>query len=136
MAWLNQYMLDNKRYIPVQQLANEKHLLFSLTDEEKLVALVEKILDEHEFLSPAGIRALSRCYKDHPYSASIAGVDYTVSYDPGDSTSGLFGGNSNWRGPVWMPVNYLLIKAIRKYGRFYKGNLMVQYLRLRQGHNT
>jgi hypothetical protein len=98
-----------------------------LIDQEKLVALLNRMLDEDEFLSAGGIRALSGHYRNNPFRSTIAGINYEVYYDPGDSTSGLFGGNSNWRGPVWMPVNYLLIKAIQKYGSYYKESLKVEY---------
>jgi hypothetical protein len=83
-------------------------------------------LNEDEFLSPGGIRALSKYHKKNPYSVRIDNIDYTIQYDPGDSTSNLFGGNSNWRGPVWMPINYLIIQSIRKYGIFYGNSLTVE----------
>jgi hypothetical protein len=87
--------------------------------------LMERLLDESEFLSPGGIRALSKFHGAHPYDASIEGNHFHVQYDPGNATSGLFGGNSNWRGPVWMPFNYLIIKAIHKYYAFYGDTLVV-----------
>jgi hypothetical protein len=73
------------------------------------------MLDEEEFLSPFGIRALSRVHRDHPYALSVDGVSHTVGYEPAESASGLFGGNSNWRGPVWLPVNYLIIESLQKF---------------------
>ena len=73
------------------------------------------MLDEQEFLSPFGIRALSRVHRDHPYELSVDGVSRTVGYEPAESTSGLFGGNSNWRGPVWLPVNYLIIESLQRF---------------------
>ena len=93
---------------------------------ERLVSLLERLLNEDEFLSPGGIRALSKFHEKNPYSVTIESINYTIQYDPGDSTSNLFGGNSNWRGPVWMPINYLLIQSIRKYGRFYGDSLKVE----------
>ena len=102
----------------------ETHLL-SLVNKEKLTKILETLLDENEFLSEFGIRALSKYHKQNPYSIAIDGTEYDIAYDPGDSTSGMFGGNSNWRGPIWLPINYLLIKAIKNYGAFYADDLKV-----------
>ncbi len=101
-------------------------ILFSLVPKERLVFLLEKLLSESEFLSPGGIRALSKYHEKNPYSVTIDHINYTIQYDPGDSTSNLFGGNSNWRGPVWMPINYLIIQSIRKYASFYGDSLKVE----------
>jgi hypothetical protein len=87
---------------------------------------LERLLDEKEFLSPGGIRALSKYHKEHPYSVNVHGNEYTIQYDPGDSTSDIFGGNSNWRGPVWLPINFMIIQSIRKYGKFYGDSLTVE----------
>jgi hypothetical protein len=88
---------------------------------------MKRVLNEEEFLSENGIRALSKYHDKHPYTVHIAGVDHTIRYDPGDSTSDFFGGNSNWRGPVWIPMNYLIIRSIRRYGRFYGDSLKVEF---------
>jgi hypothetical protein len=85
------------------------------------------MLNEEEFLSEGGIRALSKHHEEKPYTVNIDGVDYTIQYDPGDSTSDFFGGNSNWRGPVWMPINYLLIQSVKKFGEFYGDSLKIEY---------
>jgi hypothetical protein len=79
------------------------------------------MLDEREFLSPFGIRALSRVHKDQPYVFLLDGQEYSVDYEPAESTNALFGGNSNWRGPVWFPANYLLIESLQKY-HYYLGD--------------
>ncbi|MEP6616195.1 MAG: glucosidase, partial [Ginsengibacter sp.] len=92
----------------------------------KLKDILEHLLNEDEFLSPGGIRALSKYHEKNPYTVAVDNVDYTIQYDPGDSTSNLFGGNSNWRGPVWMPINYIIIQSIRKYGEFYGDGLLVE----------
>jgi hypothetical protein len=84
------------------------------------------MLDEDEFFSPYGIRALSRFHKDAPYFLHINGTDHKVDYEPAESTSGLFGGNSNWRGPVWFPVNYLLIESLQKFHHYYGDDLKVE----------
>jgi len=85
---------------------------------DKLRRILEKLLDEEEFLSEYGIRALSRFHKDNPYTFNVNGDENKVSYEPAESSSGLFGGNSNWRGPVWMPVNYLLIESLQKFHHY------------------
>ncbi|MCU1286963.1 MAG: uncharacterized protein JWO13_3313 [Acidobacteriales bacterium] len=94
--------------------------LLSIVDAAKLRRILQIMLDEKEFFSDYGIRALSRVHKDHPFSLKIAGVEHSVDYEPGESTSGLFGGNSNWRGPIWFPVNFLLIESLQKFD-FYLG---------------
>src|SRR5205823_5349529 len=86
--------------------------LASILDETRLRRVLEKLLDENEFLSPYGVRSLSRYHVDHPYVISVEGRDYRVDYLPAESDSGMFGGNSNWRGPIWMPVNGLIIRAL------------------------
>jgi hypothetical protein len=83
------------------------------------------MLDEGEFLSPGGIRSLSKRH-ENGYGVHLDGQDYGLRYEPGESTTGLFGGNSNWRGPVWMPMNYLLIQALRTYGSFYGPSFEVE----------
>jgi hypothetical protein len=98
-------------------------LLLAIPSRERLVRMLRYVLDENEFLSPFGIRALSRFHKDHPL---IYG-EFRVDYDPGESTTGMFGGNSNWRGPIWMPVNYLLVEALQRYHYFYGDTLQVEY---------
>ena len=92
-----------------------------------MIALLQRLLSETEFLSPGGIRALSKYHEENPYSVNIEGNDYSIQYDPGDSTSDFFGGNSNWRGPVWMPINYLIIQSIKKFGEFYDDTLSIEY---------
>ncbi|HEV7621935.1 MAG TPA: glucosidase, partial [Flavisolibacter sp.] len=95
--------------------------------KERFLQLLQRLFDHKEFLSPNGIRSVSKFYEDHPASVIIANETYTVHYDAGDSTSDLYGGNSNWRGPVWMPINYLFIKALEKYGDFYGDSLQVEF---------
>ena len=92
--------------------------ILSVVDEIKLRRLLEAILDEGEFLSDHGLRALSRRHALRPLTVSIGGATETLDYEPGESTTDLFGGNSNWRGPVWFPINYLLIRTLRTYHRF------------------
>jgi len=81
--------------------------------------ILARMLDETEFLSDYGIRAISKHHDQHPYVFNVDGMDLSVRYLPGESNSGLFGGNSNWRGPIWFPVNYLLIESLQKFHHYY-----------------
>jgi hypothetical protein len=100
--------------------------LIALVRVFRMTKLLRRMLDETEFLSPYGVRALSRCYLDHPYDFEYDGVHYRVKYEPGESESGIFGGNSNWRGPIWMPINYLLIENLRRFYLFYGDGLKIE----------
>lgn len=100
--------------------------LLAIANRNRLERVLKYMLDESEFLSPYGIRALSRYHKDAPYILQVNGTEHRVDYEPAESTSGLFGGNSNWRGPIWFPVNYLLIEALQKFHHYYGDNLMVE----------
>ena len=126
MKWFKDYRRANNLYLPSQDKSNTESLLLSLIDKERLQDLCEKLLDESEFLSDGGIRALSKFYQKNPYSMDLGGTTYSIEYDPGDSTSGMFGGNSNWRGPVWIPVNYLFINAFNTFGSFYGDDVKVE----------
>jgi hypothetical protein len=97
---------------------NDRRLL-AVLDEDKLRRVLARMLDEDEFLSPHGLRALSRVHADHPYTFDVHGKPYEVHYLPGESDSGLFGGNSNWRGPVWFPVNYLILRGLLHLYAYY-----------------
>jgi hypothetical protein len=101
--------------------------LLSVVDANRLVRILATMLAEDEFLSPHGLRALSRRHRDEPFSIDLAGQTYTVDYEPAESTTGLFGGNSNWRGPIWFPVNYLVIEAVRRFARFFGDDLLVEH---------
>ncbi|HZX94499.1 MAG TPA: glucosidase [Myxococcales bacterium] len=92
--------------------------LFAVVDPDKLRRILGRLLDEDEFLSPYGIRSVSRAHKENPYAIRLGGTQYTVRYEPAESSSDLFGGNSNWRGPVWFPVNYLLIESLQKFHHY------------------
>jgi hypothetical protein len=125
--WFESYRKNNQKFWPNEEDARGESILLSLVPRERLVYLLERLLDENGFLSPGGIRALSRYHEERPYSVTVHGQEHTIRYDPGDSTSDMFGGNSNWRGPVWMPINYLIIQSIHRYGEFYGDELKVQY---------
>ena len=126
IRWFEHYRKKNNRFWPSEERGENNEILLSLVRKERLVNLLEFLLNEDEFLSPGGIRALSKYHEKNPYSVTLDGVGYTIQYDPGDSTSNMFGGNSNWRGPVWMPINYIIIQSIRKYGKFYGDSLLVE----------
>ncbi len=100
--------------------------LLSLVNEDKLRRILARMLDEERFLGPHGIRSISRWHLDHPYSFNAGGADHQVQYEPAESTSGMFGGNSNWRGPVWFPINLLLIRALLQHYRYYGDDLKVE----------
>jgi hypothetical protein len=95
-------------------------------NQQNLRRILQRMLDESEFLSPFGIRALSRYHKDHPYTFNVDRHTYRVDYEPAESSTGLFGGNSNWRGPIWMPVNALLIQSLRKLYTYYGDDFKVE----------
>ncbi len=105
---------------------NESQLM-ALLRGHRMKSLLSKMLDETEFLSDYGIRALSKVHKDHPYVFHANGKEFKVTYTPGESDSGLFGGNSNWRGPIWMPINYLLIESLTKFHSYYGDDFKVEY---------
>ena len=92
--------------------------LLSIATQDQLRQILRYMLDEREFLSPYGIRALSQYHRDHPYHVSVNGMDHRVDYEPAESGTGLFGGNSNWRGPIWFPVNFLLIESLQKFHHY------------------
>src|SRR3954449_1093286 len=100
--------------------------LFGLVNEGRLRRISTRMLDENEFLSPYGIRALSRYHADHPYVFSAGGQEYRVAYLPAESDTGMFGGNSNWRGPIWMPVNALIIRALLHYYAYYGDGFRIE----------
>jgi hypothetical protein len=105
---------------------NGLYRLLAIPSLDRLTRVLGYMLDEREFLSPYGIRSLSRFHAEHPYILQLDGHTYEVPYTPGESDTGLFGGNSNWRGPVWFPMNYLLIEALKRYHHFYGDSLRVE----------
>jgi hypothetical protein len=101
--------------------------LLSIVSAEQLRRMLQIMLDEQEFLSPHGIRALSLHHRDHPFILNFDGREHRVDYEPGESTSGLFGGNSNWRGPVWFPMNYLLIESLQKFHHYFGDDFKLEF---------
>jgi hypothetical protein len=100
--------------------------LLAILRGHRMKRVLYRMLDENEFLSPYGIRALSRVYVDHPYVLEVDGSNYSVAYQPADSDSGLFGGNSNWRGPIWFPVNYLIVESLQQFHHYYSDDFRIE----------
>ena len=110
----------------MKQPGGGERRLLSIVSRGELPRVLKLMLDENEFLSPHGIRAVSQYHRDHPYLLAIDGQEYRVDYEPAESSTGLFGGNSNWRGPIWVPINYLLIEALQKFDHFYGATIQVE----------
>ncbi len=104
-----------------------RRLLLGVVEVNRIIRLVGRLLDEEEFLSPHGLRALSAFHRAHPFELMLDGRDFSINYEPAESTTHMFGGNSNWRGPVWFPVNYLVCDALERLGRFYGDDVVVEY---------
>jgi hypothetical protein len=104
---------------------NDRGIL-ALVNPERLRRILTKMLDENEFLSPYGIRSISRYHEKHPYVFDVHGQEYRVDYLPAESNSGMFGGNSNWRGPVWMPMNVIIIRALLNFYLYYGDNFKIE----------
>jgi hypothetical protein len=104
----------------------EEIRLLAIPSKERLIRVLRYVLDENEFLSPFGVRSLSAAYRDKPFVLSLDGCEHSISYEPSESRTGMFGGNSNWRGPIWFPINYLLIEALEKYHHFYRDDVQVE----------
>jgi hypothetical protein len=111
----------------VHSIDGNEGRLFAVASPERLRRILTVMLDEDEFLSPHGIRALSAVHRDQPFVLEIGGITATVDYEPGESRSALFGGNSNWRGPVWFPINYLVIDSLRRFGRYFGDDFTIEF---------
>ena len=129
MRWFLEHRADLAEHITCMDCGPDRahgHRLLAIPSRDRLLSVLRYLLDENEFLSPFGIRSLSRLYRDQPFEFALAGSTHTVRYVPGESDSALFGGNSNWRGPVWFPVNYLLVEALERYHHFYGDTFKVE----------
>ncbi|MEM1210832.1 MAG: glucosidase [Planctomycetota bacterium] len=130
MEWFLKYRPDLAERVSFMQSdhrVDHDRMLLAVPSKDKVRAVLRYMLDESEFLCPFGIRSMSRVYADEPYRFQFHGHDHTVAYQPGESDSLLFGGNSNWRGPVWFPINYLLVEALQRYHHFYGDTFTVEY---------
>jgi hypothetical protein len=124
---LSHYITYLERSEPGQAPGTERRrYLLAVPSREKLVRALKYVLDESEFLSPFGVRSMSRYHLDHPVQAEIHGSVVSARYTPGESDTTLFGGNSNWRGPIWFPVNFLIVEALQRYYHFYGDALKVE----------
>jgi mannosylglycerate hydrolase MGH1-like protein len=132
LDWFLENRKDLARHISCMQTRDDdegdvhRHRLLAIPSRERLVRVVRYMLDESEFLAPGGIRSLSRYHRENPYVLRVGGQEHRVEYAPAESTTGLFGGNSNWRGPVWFPMNYLVVEALERYHHFYGDTLRVE----------
>jgi hypothetical protein len=121
---------DIEKLAQTPQLRGEgasRRALLSVARPAQLERLFAKLFDESEFLSPHGLRAVSAYHRDHPYQFDAEGYQSSIDYEPAESTTSMFGGNSNWRGPIWMPVNYLVVESLERYHRFYGADFEVEY---------
>jgi hypothetical protein len=123
MEWFLENRSDLAQHISYMESHETSHVhrLLAIPTRERLERVLRYLLDENEFLSPHGVRAVSRFHREHPYVLNVMGEDHRVDFEPAESSTGLFGGNSNWRGPVWFPLNYLLIESLQKF-HFYLGD--------------
>ncbi|MDX1389459.1 MAG: hypothetical protein R3344_09740, partial [Acidobacteriota bacterium] len=127
LDWFLQYRRDLSSQIAyMEKNRNGDKLLLAIPSRDRLLRVLRYLLDELEFLSPYGLRAVSRVHRDEPYIFRADGQEYRVDYVPGESNTGLFGGNSNWRGPIWFPLNFLIIEALERYHHFYGDDLRVE----------
>jgi hypothetical protein len=127
MQWFLENRPDLARLVTAQPMDDMRNRrLLSLVSPDRLARVLRTMLDEREFLSPFGIRALSRHHAEHPYVLDVDGRSHRVDYEPAESSSGLFGGNSNWRGPIWFPMNFLIVEALQRFDHFYRGELKVE----------
>ncbi|KAM9920572.1 hypothetical protein OXX59_007124 [Metschnikowia pulcherrima] len=126
------WFIENRKSVAERNIASMtnrgvgERLLLSLVNKDRLVAILERMLDEDEFLSDYGIRSLSKYHEQHPFELDVHGQKYEVKYLPGESDSGMFGGNSNWRGPIWFPVNFLLVESLQRFYLYYGSDLKVE----------
>jgi len=126
MHWFIDNRPNVRAHIQTSQTEKGVRGLLSLVNRGRLERVLRYLLDESEFLSPYGIRGISRFHKDHPYILRVNGTEHRVDYEPAESSTWLFGGNSNWRGPVWFPINFLLIEALQKFHHFYGESLTAE----------
>jgi Glycosyl hydrolase family 63 C-terminal domain len=130
LNWFLENRKDLARHISYMETSHDgqrtSHRLLAMPSRDRLTRVLRYLLDEQEFLSPYGVRSLSRIHLEHPYELRVDSMNYRVRYDPGDSSTVDFGGNSNWRGPIWFPVNYLLIEALQRYHHFYGDDFKVE----------
>ena len=133
MDWFLKYRSDVAQHITYMECddgrhgdGQQSHYLLAIPSRERLERVLRYMLDENEFLSPYGIRSLSKYHEQHPFELELDGQKHSVAYVPAESDTYLFGGNSNWRGPIWFPVNYLIVEALQRYHHFYGDDFKVE----------
>ena len=126
LKWFQDYRKKNQQYLVIDELKDHNDILLSLVPRPRLEKLLHALLDEKEFLSPGGIRSISKIHEKR-YSINIDGQEFGLDYQPAEGNTNLFGGNSNWRGPVWMPMNYLLIVALQQLSEYHQEDFKVEY---------
>jgi len=127
LMWFVEHRRDLTGNVACMRTAgNEERRLLAILDGDRLRRVLRVMLDEKEFLSPYGIRSISQIHRERPYTLDVHGMTYSVPYEPAESSTGVFGGNSNWRGPIWFPINYLLIEALQKFHHYFGDDFTVE----------
>ncbi|WP_010522282.1 MGH1-like glycoside hydrolase domain-containing protein [Aquimarina agarivorans] len=124
LEWFRNYKIKTNQYLVIEEYNNGEDLLLSMVPSKRMKRLLEALINEDEFMSAYGIRALSKIHSN-PYKLSINGAEFVVKYDPAESSTYLFGGNSNWRGPIWMPMNFLFVQSLLEYYKYYGDNFLI-----------
>ena len=127
LLWFRNNEKDLHKYMVIEELHEDRDILLSLIPKQRLIRILQKMLDENEFLAAGGIRSISKYHKDNPFIIRLNGDEYRVDYEPAEAKTGLFGGNSNWRGPIWVAINYLFIESLKKYYSYYGESLKVEF---------
>src|SRR5262249_17775257 len=127
LEWFIEHRSDLTGNVACMELpGHRERRLPAIVDGEEPRRILRVMLDEREFLSPFGIRSISQIHRERPYTLEVNGQEYRVDYEPGESTTGLFGGNSNWRGPIWFPINFLIIEALQKFHHYFGDEYRVE----------
>jgi hypothetical protein len=127
VRWLEKNRPELTLKIPsIEKPGVKNRRLLAVLDEDKLRRVLSRMLDESEFFGPYGIRSISRVHRDHPYVLHIGGTEYRVDYLPAESNTGMFGGNSNWRGPVWFPMNFILLRGLVTMHAYYGDEFTIE----------
>ncbi len=126
LKWFRSHRQSKNKYLAIEELKKDQDILLTMVHRERLERLMEALLDESEFLAPGGIRSVSKRHED-PYRVYINGDEFSINYQPGESETSLFGGNSNWRGPIWMPMNYLLVESLAEFHKYYGDKIKVAF---------
>lgn len=126
LVWFRNYRKNKGKYLVIESYVEGDDIMLALIPKHRMQRLVDALIDENEFLSDFGIRSLSKLHKK-PYNIMLDGSVFGIKYDPAESTSYMFGGNSNWRGPIWMPMNYMIIDALREYFKYYGNDVLFEF---------